>query len=79
LGLKYINKMKLYIYIYILRLTQLYNILLLLFDYWLLVSASRGHHKANIYKKILKFWCIFIHSLVFSLRGRVGRDQSPVM
>jgi len=22
---------------------------------------------------------IFIHSLVFSLRGRVGRNQSPVM
>jgi hypothetical protein len=31
-------------------LTQLYNILLL-FYYWLLVSASNGHHEANIYKK----------------------------
>ena len=27
---------------------------LLLFYYWLLVSASKGHHQANIYKKKLK-------------------------
>ena len=33
-------------------------ILLLLFYYWLQVSASKGHHKANIYKKNLKCWCI---------------------
>ena len=24
-------------------------------------------------------YCMFIHSLVFSLRGRAGRNQSPVM
>ena len=38
---------------YVLRLTQLYNILLF-FYYWLLVSASTDHHQANIYKKKLK-------------------------
>jgi hypothetical protein len=38
---------------YALRLTQLY-VYLLLFCYWLLVSASKVHHQANIYKKKLK-------------------------
>jgi len=28
--------------------------ILLLFYYWLLVSPSKGHHQANIYKKKLK-------------------------
>jgi len=41
---KYINN------IHILRLTQLYNTLLL-FHYWLLVSASMDHHQGNIYQK----------------------------
>ena len=35
------------------------------------VSQRKGAQKIYIY--------IFIHSLVFSLRGRVGRNQSPVM
>ena len=34
-----------------LRLTKLYNILLLYY-YWPLVSASMDHHQANIYKKL---------------------------
>jgi hypothetical protein len=36
------------------RLTQLYiylTIILLLCCYWLLVSASKDHHQANIYRK----------------------------
>jgi len=37
--------------IYVLRLTQLYNIVLL-FCYWLLVLASMDHHQANIYKNL---------------------------
>ena len=35
----------------VLRLTQLYNIVLL-YWYWLLVSTSMDHHQDNIYKKI---------------------------
>jgi hypothetical protein len=37
--------------IYVLRLTKLYNILLL-YCYWLLVSASMDNHQANIYRKL---------------------------
>jgi hypothetical protein len=40
----------LYTTIHVLRLTQLYNILLLYYC-WLLVSASTDHHQANIKKK----------------------------
>jgi len=36
---------------YVLRLATLYNDLLL-FHYWLLVSASKGQHQTNIYKKL---------------------------
>jgi hypothetical protein len=37
--------------IHVLRLTKLYNILLL-YCYWLLVSASIDHHQASIYRKL---------------------------
>jgi len=36
--------------IHVYCLTKLYNILLL-YCYWLLVSASNDHHQANIYRK----------------------------
>ena len=36
---------------HVLCLTQLHHILLL-YDYWLLVSASMDHHQGNIYKKL---------------------------
>jgi hypothetical protein len=49
LCLKYINKLKLTMY----SVWHNYTfILLLLFYYWLLVSASKGYHQADIYKKL---------------------------
>ena len=33
--------------------------------------ATRGHRQVSV--------IIILHSLVFSLRGRVGKNQSPVM
>ena len=35
-----------------------YMFILLLFYYWLQVSASKVHHQANIYKRNLKYRCI---------------------
>jgi len=43
--------------------------ILLLFYYWLQVSASKGHHQASTYKK-RKCWCIYIyivHDIVYSI------------
>jgi hypothetical protein len=50
LGLKYINKIKLNLY----SIWHKCMSILLLFSYWLLVSASKDHHQANIYKK--RYW-----------------------
>ena len=53
--------------IHIPRLTQLY-ITVLLFYYWLLVSALIDHHQANIYKKNLQMlitdWLALLAHLV---------------
>jgi len=41
--------------------------MLLLFYYWLLVSASTDHHQANIYKKLKMLVCL---TFLFVLYGR---------
>jgi len=45
---------------YLLRLTQLYNMLLLSY-YWPVVSVSMDHHQANTYKKNLN---ILVHTVL---------------
>ena len=45
-------------------------------QFFLLFACGR---KDRALQRNLHFRYMFIHSLVFSLRGRVGRNQSPVM
>jgi len=49
------------------------GLFLLLFYYWQLVSASKGHHQANIYKKKLKMLLhYFKHNWVPSTKKKIS-------
>jgi len=40
-------------------------------------NAPKRHTRTHTHQ--YRYMCVLIHSLAFSLRGRVGRNQSPVM
>ena len=70
------------------EINKLWNVLLVVlcecisdartYEYW---TLGRHHQALKIVQNIREYIIIhsFIHSLVFSLRGRAGRNQSPVM